>query len=190
MKYFALPLLICLLTFLTACGSPIEENMSRDIEEFQGTTQDGDTIQLPDDQIGEYWVANFIFTRCDTVCPPMTSNMSRLQQQLKDADLEISLVSFSVDPEYDTKERLKDFANNYNADFESWDFVTNYSFQAVKELSIKSFQSPLSMMEDTDQVAHGTSFFLVNPKGEVIKRYDGTKASEMENIANDLKEAQ
>ncbi|MFC7321389.1 SCO family protein [Halobacillus campisalis] len=187
MKLFNLIILILL---LTACGSPIDENMSRNVEEFEGNNQNGTTIQLPHDLEGQYWVANFIFTRCDTVCPPMTSNMSRLQQQLKEESLDNQLVSFSVDPEYDSQKKLTEFAQQFNADLNSWHFLTGYSFQEVKELSIKSFQSPLSQLDNTDQVSHGTSFFLVDPDGEVVKRYNGTEAGEMENIVEDIKKVQ
>ncbi|MFG6149087.1 SCO family protein [Halobacillus sp. B23F22_1] len=189
MKQITCVLSILIFT-LTACGSPIEENMSRDVEDFEGTNQDGETITFPDHFEGDYWIANFIFTRCDTVCPPMTSNMSRLQQQLEKNQLETPLVSFSADPEYDTEKKLKEFANQFEADFATWDFMTGYEFQDVKELSIKSFQSPLNQLEDSDQVAHGTSFFLVNPDGKVIKSYDGTKAKEMGNILEDVKKLQ
>ncbi|WP_101843720.1 SCO family protein [Halobacillus sp. Marseille-P3879] len=183
-------LLLSITIVLTACSSPIEETMSRDVEDFQGVNQSGETITFPDHYEGEYWVASFIFTRCDTVCPPMTSNMSRLQQQLKENDLHTSLVSFSVDPEYDTPEKLKEFADQYNVDFETWDFMTGYDFQEIKELSIKSFRSPLNQLEDSDQMAHGTNFFLVNSDGTVVKSYDGTKAEEMKNIVEDLKKIQ
>ncbi|UOR12997.1 SCO family protein [Halobacillus amylolyticus] len=186
MKYFTLVNLLILL-LLTACGSPIEENMSREVKEFTATTQSGEKVNLPEDLKGEYWIADFIFTSCETVCPPMTGNMSRLQQQLKEENMDVELVSFSVDPKQDTKEKLKEFADAYQPDYEQWSFLTGYTFQEVKELSIKSFQSPLSKMEDSNQVAHGTSFYLVTPEGDVIKRYSGIKAAEMDQIISDLK---
>lgn len=173
--------------FLAACGSPIDENMAREIHSFSAVDQDGEQVELPQDLEGEYWVADFIFTSCETVCPPMTGNMARLQQMLKEEDLDIPLRSFSVDPEHDTPAQLKQFADPYKPDYSQWRFLTGYSFHEVKELSIKSFQSPLKKLADSNQFAHGTSFFLVTPDGEVIKRYSGTKANEMEKIVSDVK---
>ncbi|WP_173916635.1 SCO family protein [Halobacillus sp. Marseille-Q1614] len=189
MKLYAAIILLSL-ALLSGCGSPIEENMSREVDPFTATNQSREVVNLPDDLEGKYWVANHIFTQCDTVCPPMTNNMARLQQLAKEEDVEVHLVSFSVDPEYDTENRLTEFAKQFNADFDNWDFLTGYAFKDVKELSIKSFQSPLKKLEGTNQVAHGTAFYLVTPKGKVIKSYDGTKAAEMTSIVEDLKKLQ
>lgn len=52
------------------------------------------------------WVADFIFTSCETVCPPMTANMEKLQNMLqKEGIKDVEFVSFSVDPEVDTPEK-------------------------------------------------------------------------------------
>ncbi|WP_163530267.1 SCO family protein [Halobacillus ihumii] len=188
MKNFILFTFLGGLLFLTACGSPIEENMSREVGEFTATTQSGEKMNLPEDLKGDYWIADFIFTSCETVCPPMTGNMSHLQQRLKQENLDdVKLVSFSVDPKHDTQEKLKEFADAYQPDYDQWSFLTGYTFHEVKELSIKSFQSPVSKMEGSNQVAHGTSFYLVTPKGDVIKQYSGMKAAEIDQIIADLK---
>ncbi|SFG35820.1 protein SCO1/2 [Halobacillus alkaliphilus] len=171
---------------LTACGSPIETNMSRDVNSLEAINQDGEKVTLPEDYSGEYWIADFIFTSCETVCPPMTGNMSRLQQELDQEGMEVPLVSMSVDPKTDTPEKMKSFAEPYQPDFSQWNFLTGYSFQEVKEFSIKSFQSPVKQLENSNQVAHGTSFYLVTPEGEVIKSYNGTEAGSLDQIIEDL----
>jgi len=176
------------LTFiLVACGGePIETNMSEEVNDFEFTTQDNNTLSLSDLE-GEYWVANFIFTNCTTVCLPMTSNMSALQDQLKEENIDIQFVSFSVDPDYDTPEVLKEYGESYGADFSSWAFLTGYDFETIKELSISSFKSLLAEPpEGSDQVTHGTSFFLVNPDGKVIKSYNGVESGSVDTIFQDL----
>lgn len=175
------------LVFLTACGEKIETNMSQDVKDFNFTTQDNEKLSR-DDLEGKWWVADFVFTNCTTVCLPMTTNMSHLQDKMKEEDLDAQLVSFSIDPEHDTPEVLKDFAEGYQADFSNWSFLTGYDFQTIKKFSIKSFKSLVEMpTEESDQFMHGTSFFLVNPEGEVIKRYTGTDAKDMDEIIADLK---
>ncbi|UOQ43227.1 SCO family protein [Halobacillus salinarum] len=181
--------LLILLSFsiVTACGSPIEENMSRKVGDFSATTQNGESIHLPEDLHGNYWIIDFFFTSCKTVCPPMTGNLSRLQSRLEKENLDTKIISISVDPSHDQPKVLKKFSEQYQADYSRWSFLTGYSFEDVKELSIKSFQSPVSNIENSDQVAHGTRFFLVTPEGKVIKRYKGTKAEEIDQIIEDLK---
>ena len=61
------------------------------------------------DLAGDVWVAAFIFTRCPTSCPRISTVMKGLQGPLGDAG--VRLVSLSVDPEYDTPEVLTRYAD-------------------------------------------------------------------------------
>ena len=182
-------LLHILLAFiLIGCSSEaIETNMSEKVDDFQFTTQDNESLGLKDLE-GQWWIADFIFTNCTTVCLPMTANMAELQSRMKDENLDVQLVSFSVDPDYDTPEVLKEYGERYQADFGNWSFLTGYDFQTIKELSIKSFKNLVKEpLEGDNQVMHGTRFFLVNPEGEVIKGYDGISSSEIDIIVEDLR---
>lgn len=184
MKYIRiLPLILVL--FLAACSEDIEPTMSSEVADFNFTTQDENKLGL-DDLKGDYWIADFIFTNCTTVCIPMTTNMTALQDDLTEKDLDIQLVSFSVDPDYDSPEVLKAYSEEYEADLSSWSFLTGYDFETIEELSVKSFQSGLSQLPDSDQVQHGIRFFLVDPEGVVIKSYDGTSEKEVESLLEDL----
>jgi len=177
--------------FLTACGGyQIETNMSENVTDFEFTTQDNEKLSLTDLE-GEWWVADFIFTNCTTICLPMTANMASLQTMLEAEQIDAQLVSFSVDPEHDTPEVLKAYGQSYNADFDNWTFLTGYDFNTIKELSIKSFKQPLEEApEGTDQILHGTRFFLISPNGEVIKNYSGIESESLETIVQDLKKLQ
>src|SRR5699024_4154511 len=152
----------------------IESNKDETMSDFEFINQDAETVSL-DDLKGEYWVADFVFTNCTTVCIPMTSNRKILQDEMIEEDLtNIELISFTVDPDYDTPEVLSDYAKEYDANLDNWSFLTGYEFDDIKEISIKSFRSMLQEPQPgDDQVTHGTRFFLINPKGEVIKSYDG-----------------
>lgn len=182
-------LLLCSILFLVACGKEIEATMDSEVDDFAATTQDGKDLSNKDLE-GQWWIADFIFTNCTTVCLPMTSNMSKLQDQIKEADLaeNVQLVSFSVDPDYDTPEVLTEYAQQYDADLTNWTFLTGYDFETIQKISVESFQSALAPPpEGDDQVMHGTRFFLVNPEGVVIKSYKGTEANTIDEIVDDLK---
>src|SRR5699024_6709829 len=158
-----------ILMILAACGGEnIETTMSENVDDFEFTTQDNESFGL-DDLKGTYWVADFVFTNCTTVCLPMTSNMAYLQSLINEEGLDTQLVSFSVDPDYDSPEVLTEYAEDNGADLDNWTFLTGYDFQTIKELSIKTFKNMVQEPpEGSDQVTHGTSFFLVNPEGKVI----------------------
>ncbi|QKY68898.1 SCO family protein [Lentibacillus sp. CBA3610] len=183
-----IPLLL-FVVFLSACGDQYDGDFSYEVQDFEFTNQDGEEVSKSDLD-GKFWVADFIFTNCTTVCPPMTANMSTLQDQLKEAGLEdeVQLVSFSVDPERDKPETLKAYAEARGGTFENWDLLTGYDFETIKEFSIKSFKSAVEELPDSDQIMHGTSFFIVTPEGNAIKNYDGRDGSNMEKIVKDIQE--
>src|SRR5690625_512926 len=184
-----LPIFILSFVFiLAACGKNVETNMDSTVPDFEYTTQYESTLSKTDLE-GKYWVADFIFTNCTTVCMPMTSNMASLQEKIAEADVEnVHLVSFTVDPETDSPEVLKKYAEEYGADLTNWTFLTGYDFETIKEFSIKNFKNIVEApLEGDDQVTHGTHFFLVNPEGEIIKNYSGIESAEIDNIVEDLK---
>src|SRR6267142_2384527 len=71
---------------------------------------------------GKIWIADFIYTTCPGPCPMISSRMSELQKPLEKSD--VHLVSFSVDPEKDTPQVLRGYADKLQADPARWDFVT------------------------------------------------------------------
>lgn len=178
-----------LLIILSACSDklPIETDMSEDVKDFTFTTQHEEKLSL-EDLKGTWWISNFIFTNCTSVCLPMSSNMSTLQDKLQEENIEVELVSFSVDPDHDTPDVLQKYGEEYEADFANWTFLTGYDFQTIKEFSIKSFRAPLKEPETgSDQVMHDTRFFLITPEGEIVKGYDGVKTDSIDDILQDLK---
>lgn len=125
---------------------------------------------------GKVWIADFIFTRCSGPCPLMTMKMSELQNEFKDSN-DVVLVSFSVDPVYDTPQRLKAYAEEYKASNEQWRFLTTLDKNKVWDLAMKGFA--LSAGEDTTRDGRGMIFHderlvVVDRNGE-IRGYVHTK---------------
>jgi protein SCO1 len=89
------------------------------------TTQDGKTLRFYDDVIkGKILLINFFFTECDNVCPLATENLARVQAMLGDrVGKDIRLVSISLQPEHDTPEIMKAFAEQHGAG-PGWLFLT------------------------------------------------------------------
>ncbi len=176
-----------ILLLLTACGGEqYEGEISFEIEDFTFINQDNEEVSKSDLD-GEFWVANFIFTNCETVCPPMTSNMASLQSQLSEAGLDdVKLVSFTADPERDTPEALKEFGESRGASFDNWHFLTGYDFEEIQSFSVDSFKSSLEKEPDSDQMMHTIRFFLISPEGNAINMYTGTEAAAMEQIVEDI----
>ncbi|MDM5199858.1 SCO family protein [Fictibacillus enclensis] len=138
---------------------------------------------------GKVWLANFIFTNCETVCPPMTAHMTKLQDMLAKEKITADIVSFSVDPKRDTPKQLRAFGKKFDSDFTNWHFLTGYSQKEIENFARDSFKAAVSADPTSDQFTHGTSFYLVNSKGNVLKRYDGVQNVPFDQIVKDTKAA-
>lgn len=185
-------ILFTFLTFslLSACGTNgIKGALNYEIDNFSYQNQDGKTVSLKDLK-GEIWIANFIFTSCDTVCPPMTAHMTELQKQVKEEGLDVRFVSFSVDPEVDSPDKLKEFAGKYPLSLDNWDFLTGYSQKDIDQFAKNSFKTIVQKPEGQGQVIHGTVFYLIDQNGKVMKDYNGVENTPYNVIIEDVKKIQ
>jgi protein SCO1/2 len=91
---------------------------------FMLTTQDGNPMSL-DELRGKVVVVTFIFASCADSCPRLTAKMATLQSRLgADFGPLVFFVSVTVDPERDTLEVLKRYAEVHGARLGGWAFVT------------------------------------------------------------------
>ncbi|WP_418909812.1 SCO family protein [Bacillus pinisoli] len=184
-------LTIAIFLIVTGCsgnGGDIPSDATT-VQDFTYTKQNGEAFglgQLKD----KVWVADFIFTNCETVCPPLTANMSKLQQMAKDKGLDVEFVSFSVDPENDTPEGMLAYGEQFGADFESWHFLTGYTQDEIESFAPKSFGAHVQKPDSTDQVIHGLRFYIVNKDGIVISSYNGLENPSYEEMLSDIEKLQ
>ena len=79
---------------------------------------------------GKVIVLNFIFTTCTDVCPLFTANLVQLQRNLsRRYGDELFFVSVTTDPEVDSANVLKAYAQRHGADFKNWAFLTGSAAQ-------------------------------------------------------------
>jgi cytochrome oxidase Cu insertion factor (SCO1/SenC/PrrC family) len=136
---------------------------------FQLTNQEGrpfGSAQLT----GRIWIADFIFTSCQGPCPVISSRMSELQKPLRDTD--VHLVSFTVDPEKDTPEVLRSYADKLKAQPGRWDFLTGAK-DKIYDLCSHGFKLGVSEgIEDARGPVHSTRVVLVDRQGMIRGYYD------------------
>lgn len=182
-------LLVTVVFLLTACGG-IKNPHKWPVSDFTYTDQNGESFGLQDLK-GKVWVANLIFTNCEDVCLPMTANMKKLQDETKKEGIEnIQFVSFSVDPEFDKPQVLHDFGSQFSADYSNWHFLTGYNQSDIEKFALETFKTWVKKPEAGDQIIHGTSFYLVDAEGKVMKDYSGLADIPMEQIIKDIKSLQ
>lgn len=184
-RLLILMILIFLALILSACADKIDTNMSEPMADFEFVTQDEAILSL-DDLKGEWWIAYFSYTNCRTVCPRTTANMVEVQNALKEDDLSPQIISFNVDPSNDTPEDLKEYAEAYGVDLNSWDFLTGYDFETIQDISNNTFHAVLENGA-ADQMSHSYMFYLANPEGEIVKQYNGMGKEELDMLIVDVK---
>lgn len=119
---------------------------------------------------GKIWIAGFIFTTCPGPCPIISSRMADLQKPLEKTDTQI--VSFTVDPETDTPEALRDYAKRLNADTSRWNFLTGEK-AAIYDLTKSGFKLAVAESGDTPgEPVHTTRLVLVDRQGTIRGYYD------------------
>jgi protein SCO1 len=127
------------------------------------------------DLAGDVWVSAFIFTRCPMSCPKISTVMKGLQKPLGDAG--VKLVSFSVDPDYDTPAVLTRYANGLGADSTRWWFLTGKQDEIV-DLILHRFHLPVEKNPGLDAdakaeaVRHSPRLVLVDRGNTVVGFFD------------------
>ena len=176
---------------LSACGQKgIENQLDYPVNDFSAVTEENKPFEKKNLD-GKIWVADFIFTNCADVCPPMTANMTKLQKMVAEEDLKnVEFVSFSVDPTVDTPEVLAAYAENFGLDSTNWTFLTGYSQEFIETYARETFKTLVKKPQEGNQVIHQTYFFLVGPDSKVKKTYAGYQEVPYEEMISDIKTLQ
>ena len=120
---------------------------------------------------GKVWVAGFVFTSCPSTCPAVTRAMQDLHARFARNDIDVEMVSFTVDPRRDTPQVLRAYAEQAGAD-EHWRFVTGdpAAIHAVVRNGFKlGIGDPAPVADDAAlyDIARSTQLALVDPEGNV-----------------------
>lgn len=153
------------------------------VPDFSLVDQHGDSIRLQDLK-GKIWLADMIFTKCESICPSMSGNFERLQSTL---DPDIRFLSFSVDPEYDNGPVLQQYAKRFNADTSRWTFVTGHR-PSIFSLAKTGFLLGVDSvgLSPENLVTHSEKFVLIDREGRMRGYYDGTDSTSSVKIKADI----
>jgi protein SCO1 len=131
-------------------------------------------------------VANFIFTRCGSICPTMTHNLKIVSDSLQDHK-DIIFLSYSVTPWIDKPNILKKFKINYGITDKNWHFLTGNK-GAIYNLARQSYfaEEDIGFSKDSTQFLHTEHFILVDKNKRIRGIYNGTLQLEMQQLIEDL----
>ena len=152
------------------------------VPSFQLVNQSGQPFRSAQ-LAGKIWIADFIYTTCPGPCPMISSRMSELQKPLEKTD--VHLVSFSVDPEKDTPQVLRGYADKLQADPKRWDFLTGPR-SAIYKLSHDGFKLAVSDGSNEQGIpVHSTRMVLVDRRGQIRGYYEATEADAVTKLLAD-----
>jgi protein SCO1/2 len=150
--------------------------------DFTLTSQDGARVSLRDFR-GKVVAVAFIFASCTDVCPMLTDNMARVRDKLGPAfGPRVAFVSITVDPERDTPEVLKQYAENFGADLKGWSFLTGDP-AIIHEVGRK--YGVFARKTADDDVDHTLLTSLIDPTGTLRVQYLGVRF-DLEEFRGDL----
>ena len=135
---------------------------------FSFTNQNGETI-TNEDYLGKEYLVEFFFTTCPTICPRMNSNLVQIQNHFKDYQSNFGVASFTIMPEIDTPEVLKDYAKKYGITNPNWHLMTGDE-DTIYKLANEGFYLYTGRGEDAAGFEHSGNFALIDKKGYIRSR--------------------
>ena len=168
---------------------------NKQVPAFSFINQNGDTITNATYK-GKVYVVEFFFSSCQDICPIMNQNMKKVAKAYPKGD-KVGIASFSIDPNFDTPEVLKAYAEAYEIDHPNWNFLTGDK-EAIFKLSNEGFNLYAAEgMDEEDDFQHSGFFALIDQEGNIRSRidengnpivyYDGLKDEGVQMLIKDIK---
>lgn len=173
-------------------GKNTSDTVWHSLANIELVNQLGDTVSL-DDIKGSIIIADFFFTRCPSICPTLTRNMKELQDAMKMKDFRrkidssyVRFISFSVDPERDSVEALKRYADRYGINHDTWWMLTG-SKKTIYDFALNELKLGLHDGGTVDSnFIHTEKFVLIDRNRVVRGYYNGLDSAAMSKLAEDL----
>ncbi len=164
---------------------------------FTLITQDGERL-TSEDLRGTVVLYNFTYTRCPAPCYGLNATMQEVQSRLDEvlpSDISMKLVTISFDPEHDTPEVLRAYADSLGADTDHWIFATAENPDLLKTILGAGFEvyyHPLDdgtfefdpkyvLVDGWEIIREEYRYKTMAPNAERILRHISVLAEEIEN---------
>lgn len=173
-------------------GKSVTDTVWHQVANISLKNQLNDSVSL-DDIKGSIIIADYIFTRCPSICPTLTKSMKSLQDAMKMKDLRrridssyVRFISFTVDPERDSPDVLKKYADKYGVNHDTWWFLTGDK-KKIYDFAFNELKLGLQDGEGVDSnFIHTEKFVLIDKERIVRGYYNGTDSNSISKLAEDL----
>ncbi|MBU2929692.1 SCO family protein [Winogradskyella psychrotolerans] len=166
-------------------GTEEERNFHK-IPVFELINQNGDTITQHTFE-NKIYITDFFFTTCPGICPKMTDNMAKIQEEFKE-DNDVLLLSHSVMPNTDTVSVLKTYADNNNVIADKWHLVTGDRTEIYALGRDHYFvENDLGESKSIDDFLHTENFLLIDKNKHIRGIYNGLNRASIQQLIIDVK---
>jgi protein SCO1/2 len=143
---------------------------AKKVPEFSFTDQYGNIITNKDYE-GKVYLVEFFFTTCPTICPRMTKNLVQIQNNFQGYK-DFGVASFTINPDNDTSEVLKTYAENYGITNPNWHLMTG-DIDEIYKLANEGFNLYTAADENAaGGFEHSGNFALIDRNGFIRSRRD------------------
>ncbi|SDG49023.1 SCO family protein [Psychroflexus sediminis] len=140
------------------------------VPEFELINQNKDTISS-EDYLGKVYVVEFFFATCPTICPVMNENLLEVQDEFY-GNMDFGIASITINPEHDTPEVLKDYAEELGVKHPHWNFLTGDKNE-IYTLANQGFNIYAQESENAEGGFEHSGFFaLIDQEGYIRSRTD------------------
>ncbi|MEO6252700.1 MAG: SCO family protein [Ferruginibacter sp.] len=165
-------------------GKTVTDTIWHKVKNIEFTNQLGKKVSL-DDLKGRILVIDFFFTRCPSICPGLARSMKRLQDSFLKNDSIVQFISISVDPEHDSVPQLRKFADRYNANHDTWWFVTGDK-KEIYDFALNELKAGLADTQVDSAFIHTENFFLLDSNRIVRGWYNGFDTIKQAQLVRDI----
>lgn len=141
--------------------------------------QHNEEFKTPNDKV---YIANFFFTRCPSICPPMRYQLTNLADSFSSENFMI--ISHTIDPNYDTPAVLKTYAESTGIDHKKWQFL-NGSEENTKAQA-NQFKTNFRPNEEGTDFYHSSFVALVDRENRIRGFYDLLVPREVDLLKRDI----
>ena len=135
---------------------------------------------------GKILVINFFFTRCPAVCPGLSKSMKKLQDSYANSkDSIVQFISVSIDPVHDSVPQLRNYADKFTFNHDSWWFVTG-DRKEIYDFALQEIKASIADTEVDSAFIHTENFFLLDRERVVRGWYNGFDTLKQAQLVKDI----
>jgi len=156
------------------------------ISDFTFLNQEGLLISQKNLE-NKLYVASFFFTSCPGICPKMRSQLSKVQQAFLN-DEQVKIISHSIQPENDTVEVLKKYADDHGVNSNQWHLVTG-DRDKIYEIARQDYfaSEDLGEFVSNENFLHTENLVLVDYNRHIRGIYNGLNKISVKHLIEDIK---